>query len=485
MQKRICALLSIIICLVSVVCFTSCTHKQGNLSSYDIDISISGKEVIGSETFNYYNDTETSIKELKFNLFGNAFRKEAIYPPINLSHTAKAYPYGINYGDMCIEKVSANKKDLTFEICGVDKNILLVQLESEIFPEERVSVDIVFRLNLAKVIARTGVNDKTINLANFYPQLCARDENGFYECVYYSTGDPFYSDIANYNVSITVDSSYIIASSGKLINQTEQNGLKTAKYSLSKARNFAFVLSKDFNILTSEVDGVEINYYYYNDLTPDKSMEYAEKSLSYFSNTFGEYVYNNYSIVQTPFVQGGMEYPALVMISDSLSPEEFGEVIVHETAHQWWQVAVGNNEIEYGFLDEGLSEYSVILFYENHSEYGLTRESLVKSALQTYKIYCSVYDKVFGKVNTSMVRSLTTFDSEYDYVNIAYIKPCIMYDNLRQTIGENRFFEGLKRYYKQYKYKNANPYDIVGVYEKIGADTNGFFTSFYDGKVIL
>ena len=39
--------------------------------------------------------------------------------------------------------------------------------------------------------------------------------------------------------------------------------------------------------------------------------------------------------------------------------------------------------------------------------------------------------------------------------------------------------------YKQYKYKNANPYDIVGAYEKIGADTNGFFTSFYDGKVIL
>lgn len=60
-----------------------------------------------------------------------------------------------------------------------------------------------------------------------------------------------------------------------------------------------------------------------------------------------------------------------------------------------------------------------------------------------------------------------------------------MYDYLRTTIGDETFFKGLKRYYSNFCFKIAKPYDIVGVYEKLGADTNGFFQSFYDGKVVI
>ena len=175
----------------------------------------------------------------------------------------------------------------------------------------------------------------------------------------------------------------------------------------------------------------------------------------------------------------------IVMISDTLSGLAYGEVIVHETAHQFWQSAVGNNEIEHSFLDEGLAEYSVVLFYENYSEYGYTRQNLIKASEQTYKVFCSVSDKLYNKVNTVMLRNLGEFPTEYEYVNIAYIKPCIMYDNLRTTVGDTRFFDGLKRYYNAYKYKIARPDDLVGAFEKIGADTNGFFQSFFEGKVII
>jgi aminopeptidase N len=60
-----------------------------------------------------------------------------------------------------------------------------------------------------------------------------------------------------------------------------------------------------------------------------------------------------------------------------------------------------------------------------------------------------------------------------------------MYDYLRVTIGEKAFFNGLKKYYKDYKFKNATPGDLVGVYEKTGTDTNGFFKSFFEGKVVI
>ena len=60
-----------------------------------------------------------------------------------------------------------------------------------------------------------------------------------------------------------------------------------------------------------------------------------------------------------------------------------------------------------------------------------------------------------------------------------------MYDLLRKTLGDNKFFGGLKKYYSEYKFKNAEPCDLVGVYQKIGANAEGFLQSFIDGKEIL
>ena len=372
-----------------------------------------------------------------------------------------------------------------FSVGGEDENVLSVKLNREVFPQESIKIDLEYSVNLANVIARTGINDKTINLANFYPILCVYDDGGFYECVYYSSGDPFYSDCADYKVSLTCDSDYVVAATGRRENGCTTESKTTHEFSAENVRSFAMALSKDFETATDNSLGIEDNYYYYKDAAPLKSIEYAIKSLKHFSDKFGAYPYSTYSVVQTPFVQGGMEFPTLVMIADNLEEKAYGEVIVHETAHQWWQTAVGNNEIEYGFLDEGLAEYSVVLFYENHPEYKMTREFMVKSAEQTYKVFCTVSDKVFGKVNTKMIRSLKDFESEYEYVNIAYVKPCIMYDNLRTTVGDERFFKGLKKYFEEYKYKNATPDDLVGCFEKIGAGTNGFFESFFDGKVII
>ncbi len=483
MRKRALFLTAIIV--LSLITFVGCKEQDAKRTVYDISLNLEQNILTGSQTVNYYNDTETAINCLKFNLFGNAFRKNAKYSPVSSAHLSQSYPHGLSYGDMQILEVTSGGQPLDFSVTGQDMNVLSVDLSDYVYPEERIKINIQFKLSLANVVARTGINDSTINLANFYPILCARDQKGFYECVYYDCGDPFYSDCADYNVSISLDENYVVASSGQKTDYVDGENVDTHVFKINNARSFAFVLSKNFKIITDQTTGVEINYYYYDDEKPVNSMDYAVKSINYFNQVFGKYPYPTYSVVQTEFCQGGMEFPALVMISDDLEELAYGEVIVHETAHQWWQTVVGNNEIEYGFLDEGLAEYSVVLFYENHPEYNLKRENMVKSAQDTFKIFCTVSDKLFGKVDTSMLRSLKDFGSEYEYVNMAYIKPCIMYDTLRTTIGDERFFGGLKRYFKEYKFKNATPDDLVGVFEKIGADSNGFFKSFFNGTAII
>ncbi len=487
-MRKISLLLVALIFALSIPLFNGCakSSSEKNRTAYDIECVLSDDyNLTGTERVDFFNDTDNTVTELKFNLFGNAFREGAKFSPVSAQYQSTAYPNGKSYGDMKINGVSLDGLDTEFSIGGLDQNILIVPLSKEIFPNERVSVTVDFSLKLADVIARTGYNSKTVNLANFYPALCGLGESGFYECVYYSNGDPFYSDVADFSVKLTLNSEYVVAGAGELTASVTDDGVSTHSYELKNARSFNFVLSKEFECVTDVTSGTRINYYFYEDAKPNKSIEYAIKSVKLFSEKYGEYPYSVLNVVQTKFVQGGMEFPTLVMISDDLEPQSYGEVIVHETAHQWWQTAVGNNEIEYGFLDEGLAEYSVVIFYENYPEYNLTREALIKSAEGTYKVFCSVYDKLFGGVDTTMLRSLPEYGSEYEYVNIAYVKACIMYDYLRQTIGDELFFKGLKRYYSDYKFKNATPYDLVGAFEKTGGSANGFFQSFFDGKVII
>lgn len=483
-MRKIGILLSVIIGVLSAFVVTGCGSTTANVT-YEISMELTDDmKVLGQEKVRYKNQTESVLTELKFNIHANAYREDSKYLPENPTLTSQAFPNGASYGKMDIKSVSVNGEDGEYIICGEDKNVLSVKLEDELYPDESVDVKIEYEITLANVISRTGYNEKTINLGNCYPILCAYD-NGFYECVYYSYGDPFFSECADYSVSVTMPEKYVLATSGEVV-KSQTDGEKTTNVmKISSARSFAMVVSEQFKVLTADVNGVSVSYYYYDDTNAEGSLEYAKKSIKYFSETFGKYPFRTYSVVQTPFMQGGMEYTSLVMISDRIEQASIGEVIVHETAHQWWQAVVGNNEIKHGFLDESLAEYSVVMFYENHPEYSLTRQTLIDIAEQTYKTYCSVYQKLFGNVNTVMLRSLNEFSSSYEYVNIAYIKGCIMFDCLRQTIGDNDFIIGLRKYYEDYKFKVATPDDLAGAFEKTGADTNGFFKSFYEGKVIL
>ena len=463
---------------------SSCSGKSAR-TQYQIDCTLEEQVLKGKQIVNFYNSYDNSFKELKFNLFANAFRKGAKYKPISDQHHSQAYYVGENYGGIEILSVKEGAKALDFSVCGEDENVLRVDLSKEVFPDENYTLEIEFSATIPSVNARFGVCKNSVNLGNFYPILCAYDEQGFFECLYYANGDPFYSDCADYKVNITTDKNYVVASSGSFIKEEMQENKKQSCFAIENARSFAMVVSNSFQTEKVSVGQTRINYYYYKDSNPILSLTFAKQALEQFNQTFGEYPYKTFSVVQTGFFQGGMEYPGLVMISDTLEENSYHEVIVHETAHQWWQGVVGNNEIKYGFLDEGLAEYSVVLFYEKHPEYNLTREDLISSSEQTYKLFCSVSDQLFHKVNTNMLRSLNEFESEYEYVIMAYVKPCIMYDYLRKSIGEQRFFNALSKYFKDYSFKNACPDDLVGTFERCGADSNGFFKGFFNGSAII
>lgn len=480
------ALLLFCLLLFAFAGLTACGRKAEKRDVYTIaalfdeeNMALSGE--LGLE---YRNRTETEITALEFNLFGRAYREGAKVPFLHPSSVAAAYPAGVDYGDMTVGDVTDGAGNaLSSEITGEDENILRVTLSEGIFPGETCTVRIPFRVELAHIRHRLGYTERAINLGNWYPVLCARTEAGWYECVYSANGDPFFSECADYRVTFTCPEKYVLASSGRQTAKERTGEGVTYTMALDNARDFAMALSDKFEVITENTGDFTLSYYYYDDARAADSFRAAKDSMNYFSGVFSDYPHETMSVVQTPFNAGGMEYPGLVYISDAVSGAEIDTVIVHENAHQWWYGIVGNNQLDHAWMDEGLAEYSVALFYENNSGYGITREMMAEAAERSFRASVKVYRKLLGEADTTMNRNLRAFLSEYEYVNIAYNKGFLLFDALRESVGIKRFLSGLKKYAGEYAGKIARPEDLASCFTKVGADTDAFFESWIEGKV--
>lgn len=484
-MKRIVAFLLSALLSVGVFSgFSACKKQALEDTKYEINAEYipDTATVTGTVKITYVNDTQNELSELKFNLWGNAYREDAAYQPVSPTYTATAYYAGKSYGGMEITSVGGSK---SWEVVGEDANILCVELERSIYPEDKVTLDIGFLTKVATVNHRLGKTAKAINLGNFYPVLCAYSKDGFVECPYYSDGDPFLSDCADYKVTFTAPKEYVVAATGETIDKRGLESKNAYTMSAPNVRDFAITLSKDYKTESCRVGDTELRYYYYDDEKPTAHLAAVKECFSYFSKTFGKYPYKSYSVAQTGFSHSGMEYPSLSMVSDRLQEKDYVYTLVHETAHQWWYAVVGSDPIENAWQDEGLAEYSTALFFDHHEGYGYTEEELAAQATENYRAYYDVYDRVFGTADTRMTRHLKDFISDYEYRSIAYDKGMILFHTLKTSMGEKTFVNALKKYYEGCKYKIATPADMTTAFEKSGVDVKGLFESFLTGKAVI
>ncbi len=483
-------MIAFVMLLLVPLLFISCDKDEKNLTTYKMNLEYNDVEhtLTGKENVVYYNNSQNMFEKLYFHLYPNAFREGAKNKIVSQSHENEAFPNGNSYGNIEIDSVLCGNEKINYTIEGEDCNILAVKLVEELYPNECVALDIEFKVQLANINHRFGYGENTINFGNFYPIACMYEENvGFAKSLYHSNGDPFYSDVANYDVQIAFDSKFEIASTGELIlSEKEENSTKN-HYKSSNVRDFCFILSSKFNVVQGEVDGIAINYYgYKDDGNLSQCLSTCIDAVKTFNDMIGKYPYSQLSIVKSNFVYGGMEYPNVVLISDKIeSQSEYNYVIVHEIAHQWWYGVVGNDEYNHAWIDEGLAEYSTLLFYEKNENYGENYENMINSATQSYKLFEEVYKKINGSVDGSMDRAINKFATEPEYTQCTYTKGVLMFDSVRELIGKNKFEKAMQKMYKEYKYKIITPEGLMAVFEKYGSGAEKVIKSYVEGKVII
>ena len=111
---------------------------------------------------------------------------------------------------------------------------------------------------------------------------------------------------------------------------------------------------------------------------------------------------------------------------------------------------------------------------------------MIENTNNSYLLFIQVYKDVFGNVNTTMTRKVNEFNTEPEYVYIAYVKGMLLMNDLRETVGRENFVKGLKICKESYSGKNVTPENFVQCIEKASRQTlQSFVQSYIDGKDVM
>ena len=478
---------------VTLFSFGGCTSNpqkeinkvSKNLTNYNLNITYDDYTLNVKQTIDYINSYEVELDDLYLHLYANNFNVGATNSPVSATNKQKAYPNGESYGEINISKLTVNGIETQPIFEGADNDLLKIDLTDNLAPNDRINLSFEYQVQIPNCLHRFGYGDNTINVANFYPVMAVYEDGWVTDCYHYN-GDPFYSEVSNYKVQITAPKNLVLASTGETIT-TQGEQFNSYSITAKAVRDYAFVLSEKFEVLTAEFEHTKIYYYYYDDQNANKSLQAGVDAIKTFSKLFGAYPYSTFSIVKTNFIHGGMEYPNLVYVSDSVeNTDDYLNVIVHETAHQWWYGLVGSNAYRTPWLDEGLTDFCTAYFYKYNQGYNISYEEIMKNTNNSYVTFVDIYTKVLGEVDTTMNRALHQYNTEPEYVYITYVKGALLFDSLQELMGEEKFNKALAKYFETYKYENVTYQHLVGMVEKImGCDMESWFDSWINGKVII
>ena len=447
-------------------------EETNSINKYIMDVIFDdeSKRLMCNQNIEYVNNTNLSLDKIYFHIYPNAFSKKE-FAPFEKDEMHQAYPNGFNEGYIDIKNILNNKDKLEYEIKGEKNDLLEVNIGRQLKPGEKISIDMKYNVKIPNSEGRFGYGKNTVNVTNWFPIACVHDERGWNLKGYETVGDPFYSETSNFDVSILLPRKYKLSCTGNITEQKSDTDRTLYKIKADKVRDFAFILSEKFDIDTTSYKNVEINTYNLNKDLSDEVTNIAKDSIRIFSELFGEYPYDTYSVVASDFYIGGMEYPTLVMIDQSLYNKKdkflLEYVIAHETAHQWWYSAVGNDEISEPWIDEALTEYSTILYFEK--KYGKSAgEKLIKTMELQTKDYLS--EDIF--------KATTQYRNSVDYSLNVYTKGALAFNEVRNKVGDKLFFETLKEYYETYIYKNVNGAKFVEMWNQKGVDIDKIISEY-------
>lgn len=471
-MKKFFVIFGVMISLLAVVLgMTACKKEETKEDlRYEMVLALDGGTLEGKETASFKNVFSDELGEAVFHLYPGAYGEGAAHP-------AYRTPLG-TYGKIEIKDIKMGDEDAKYEI-SEDGEYLTVKF-APVKKGQEVSVSMNFVTTVPSGCLRLGRNENDYLLSGFYPQLSVYENGAFRQDAFCAVGDPFYTEVGSYDVTFVCDTSLVVGSSLVGEKTAEENGKQTLRYRGENVRDFCIVASDDYNVLQKEVNGVKVSYFYHNDDQAEGNLDLACDALKVFSEAFGAYPYESYTVARAQFDCDGMEYTGLSVLAENCVDAE--EAILHETAHQWWYGIVGSDQIKESYMDEGLTTFTSAYYYALKGE----EERFIKEIEEKERAYAT-YERLQKMRKTDVVLSMNKpiYDyTDYQYTMLVYCKGSMLFNSLYKLYGKEKFNACLKKYVSENEFSFGGKERFIEAAKSTMGDVRGVLDSFLGDKVV-
>jgi len=286
-------------------------------------------------------------------------------------------------------------------------------------------------------------------------------------------------------IYITVPNKYTTLSNGLLESQTDNlDETRTDHWVMSDphAPYLFFMGVGEYAVIKDSWNGIPVNYYVEPEYEKEAQATFGKtpEMMQFFSDKFGvAYPWQKYSqIVGRDYVSGAMENTTATLHGEAayqkmgqlVDENTWEDVISHELSHHWFGDLVTTESWSNITVNESFATYCEYLW----REYKYGKDHADAHLLQDRSEYL-----MGGNYDKNLVRfHYAAREDVFD--GVSYQKGGVILHMLRNHLGDDAFFEGLKNYLTKHKFKAAEVHQLrIALEEVSGKDLNPFFNQWY------
>lgn len=287
-------------------------------------------------------------------------------------------------------------------------------------------------------------------------------------------------------IYLTVEDRFKTLSNGKLLSSTKNNdGTRTDywKQDLAHAPYLFMVAVGEFSITEENWRDKPLMYYVEPDYeaSAKEIFNHTPEMLTFFSKILGyDYPWDKYAqLIARDYVSGAMENTTAVIFGEfvqknkrELIDNHNDLIVAHEMIHHWFGDLVTCESWSNLTMNEGFANYGEYLWFEH--KYGSDKaEAHRMSELDGYLYSAS-------RFGTHDLIDFQYADKEDMFDAHSYNKGGLVLHMLRNYLGDETFFLGLKTYLHEHEYTAVEADDLRLAMEDVsGEDLNWFFNQWY------
>ncbi|MFA4979473.1 MAG: M1 family metallopeptidase [Sphingobacterium sp.] len=375
-----------------------------------------------------------------------------------------------------------------------DDHSILIKLDRNYLAKEQYTVylDYTAKPNLLKVQGSAAINDAKglyfINPDERVPnkprQIWTQGETEASSAWFPTIDRPNQKTTAE--ISMTVLDNYVSLSNGALSNQQKNSdGTRTDtwKMDLPHAPYLFMMAVGDFKIYQDKYNNIPVDYYLEPKYAPYAKDIFGKTPamMDFYSKTLGvPYPWNKYAqIVCRDYVSGAMENTSATLHGEhvqktkrELLDDNQEGTIAHELFHQWFGDLVTAESWSNLTMNESFATFGEVIWREHDG--GKDRGD--KSRFEKLQSYLKSTKN--GKSPT--LARYHYHDKEDMFDNISYAKGSLILYALKEQMGDEAFYQSLKKYLTDNSFKTGEPQQLrLAMEEVTGKDWAPYFNQWY------